>query len=224
MLVGCGDPLVDGSYPGEPLMTLEGSVYFVGTSAFFGDDPAELRIAVFWAGGEVGEGEQQVAVDASFPAEYTLDLLKRPPASAHLEMPWARGARVAVGTPVLYYDVDEDGRWSEADTLAGGNSGLGVLHVDDAVPADLAVEAGYQRASTNSPLCDTTTGGPLAPPATASTPLFVQTPWSVFTDWDCDGELYEWQDLCPSDLDAFCDPELGGSFRGLLGWCIDQAC
>ena len=206
-------------------MTLEGSVYFVLSGGVFDEERDELRIAIFWSGGSVGEGEQAVATRASFPADYTLDLLKPPPEAAIIDMPWARGARVAVGTPVLYIDVDGDERWSAVDTLAGGNSALGVVHVDDDAPADLGLATGYQRASTGSPLCDATSGSPLSPPDSPSTPLYTSTPWNVFTDWDCDGELHEWQHLCPSEseLAGFC--ELGGTGgSGLLTWCVEQVC
>ena len=124
-LLGCGDPLVDGRYRGEPLMVVEGDVLFL-------DEPpdelpaAELRVAVFWSAAgalqddtieAVDSIQEQVVTTGSFPARYQMYIYTPPPESLLEEVPGAEGQQAVIGMVLLYLDVDGNQRWSGAEAF-----------------------------------------------------------------------------------------------------------
>jgi len=208
VLGGCG-PLADGAYLGEPLFTLRGNV-LTGDGLDYGDE--DLRVSVFWAGDDHTTEERNVALTTSFPARYELSIYAYPPDEAMLDAPWSGGA-YAVGLPLLYLDEDGDGRWSEdTDPLVGGASEEVVLFAEDpGDEVDEEVHEGFQRMYTEGQqvACNGETEvGDLWPAEESGTDLIIGEWWLELVDWDCDDDLFEWDDLCPDGDD-------------LLEWCLE---
>ncbi|MCB9738719.1 MAG: hypothetical protein H6747_05580 [Deltaproteobacteria bacterium] len=212
--VGCSDALVDGDWPGEALLTLEGAVQQKPEKA--GEDASTpsgtLRMALLWSqiGGSSGPQQPlataaaQTLSTAVFPARYRLDLYA-PPAADALGDASVHG-QVAVGTVVVYVDADGDGAFDAAvDSLIGGGVGRLLLY-SPAGAEDVhfgAVPAGYSRMRVAgmtktggaAPTCEP--GGP--PPAVevdpdAELPVVIdaQMPDGVLLDLNCDGNPREW--------------------------------
>jgi len=216
LATGCG-PLADGSYPGEVLFTLSGNVMTGDGLDYFEED---LRVSVFWAGDEQTTEERNVVLSTSFPARYELEIYAYPPDSAMIEAPWSQG-QYAVGMPLLYLDRDGDGRWSgEEEPLVGGADEEVVLFAEEAGDeVDDQVHQGFQRmyAEGARVACDGSEAGveELWPSEEADTNLIVGEWWLELVDWDCDEDLFEWDDLCPTgeDLRLWCE-EIADELEG----------
>ena len=204
---GCGS-LADGSYLGEPLFTLSGSVM---TSDGLGVDEEDLRVSIFWAGDEQTVEETATVLTTSFPARYELSIYAYPPDRALIEAPWSDGA-YAVGMPLLYLDRNGDGRWSGDDEpMVGGAEEEVVLYAEsEDDDLDEEVQQGFQRmyAEGARVACDGSEAGveDLWPSDASETNLVVGEWWLSLVDWDCDEDLFEWDDLCPEgpELEDWC--------------------
>jgi len=206
LAVACG-PLADGSYLGEPLFTLSGNVV---TSDGGDYQDADLRVSVFWAGDDATTEEHNVVLTTEFPARYELQLFAYPPASAMLDAPWSDG-NYAVGMPLLYLDDDGDGRWSgEGEPLVGGSAEEVVLFAQEGGELDVEVRKGFQRMYTEGAgvACGGSEVGDLWPAERSDTDLVIGEWWLELVDWDCDEDLFEWDDLCPTGDD-------------LIDWCLE---
>jgi hypothetical protein len=111
-LVGCGDPVADGRYPGEPLFVLEGRIEGdAGTSSIRAPYLGVVWFAPTW---EWDELRPQVATslvpvrDTSFPGDFRLELFDPPPV---FEGETIVGGQMVIGTVVALDDVDGNGRF-----------------------------------------------------------------------------------------------------------------
>lgn len=129
----CGDPLVTGTYRGEPLVELEGRLLIRSAAS----TPETLNVALFWMSPssfvKQGEGSLQPLDLAEQPVlsrgltltRYQLKLYRPPPQEAIQRH--EGGARLGLGLLLLYDDADRDGRWGESRELLVGGAGQYVL-------------------------------------------------------------------------------------------------
>jgi hypothetical protein len=217
LLVGCSDGLVDGSWPGESLLTLQGPVVMRqgapnpdGGAGGEQSQPGTLKMAVLWSQWTGGAGPKvpvatvtaQSVTTSEFPARYRLELVAPPDAD---QLGEADGSgRIGVGTVVVYVDRDGDGAYdASVDSLVGGAAGRLLLYSPSgAIDSRLgAVAAGYQRLRLPK---DAVCGGPGKPPPlvpdfSAEMPIEVNTslPDGALVDLNCDGGGGEWGKACP---------------------------
>lgn len=147
----CGDPLVDGDYPGVPLLELEGTITFTSIEEIQ-DARGQLHLALFWlaeqssvAPGEaVTELADQLVSISGLPGTYALRMYVPPPASVRRELPGIAG-ELAIASILLYVDVDEDGAWTPGiDWLVGGSrSDVVVWAAAELEVGEVTLEPGY---------------------------------------------------------------------------------
>lgn len=142
VLAGCGDPLVDARYQGEPLLEVSGSVLSDFTPEELALTDGPLAVTLDWA--ELDEAETPpkvaVAITTNFPARYTLRIYEPPPKNAYFDAPWSDGAKVAIATPILFMDEDRDGVWdADSEQVVGGAHDIVLLHTKSPLRID-AVE------------------------------------------------------------------------------------
>lgn len=104
---GCGDPLADGTYQGDPLATVSGSILLQTTAA----PTHDLGVIVGWRVERSPTdtwSSQPVSPSGGFPASYRLDLLTPPPAEA-LNTDQSSGQQLGFAFVVLYEDVNGNG-------------------------------------------------------------------------------------------------------------------
>jgi len=220
---GCGDALVDANYKGEALLTLNGSVYIQSEDEYVSWPEGALRIALFWAHGDGMEPspqyEQAVDTTTSFPAQYTLTIYEPPPEDVLFSTPWTGETLTAVGTPLLYIDENMNEQWDrDFEPMIGGSFEIVAVYSTDDVYLDepnYRLHEGFQRMWSNVNFCGIEDPGAIEMFPVESYPvdLWVGPFWDYLSDWDCDGGLDEWEDVCPLEdyeMDAFCeDLELG---------------
>lgn len=116
-ILGCGDGVVSGDYPGEPLFHVSGTLALDESVLRLGRD---YGVTVAWAGGEVVD-TPKAFIDTTFPAFYELDLYYPPPddTPAILEID---GVRVRGAAIFLYEDLDGDDVWNSDDEPFVGTS------------------------------------------------------------------------------------------------------
>jgi len=117
LLVACGDPLADGAYLGEPLVTLRGrTVGDAGTSSI-----SHPYIAIVWFNieSEVPRTIQMLAPIEAVPlsSDFTLRLWDAPPRQALGAL--CDGTVFTIGFAIAVDDVDDDGKVS-IDIETGG--------------------------------------------------------------------------------------------------------
>lgn len=214
LLLSCGDASVDGTYRGEPLLTLEGSV-LVDSGDASDDELATalgtLRVALFWSrhagqqtdGPAVSVVEQQVLTSAAFPAQYALSIFRPPPEPVLVDSPDGRG-RYAVALVLAYVDSDDDGRWSPGiDRLVGGAREAAVLYTPDGASSAYFGEraAGFHRVrvQAGSDPCFAAPHATLHSDGEPTLTLRLEptNPATALLDIDCDGHHREW-DVCPA--------------------------
>lgn len=203
--IGCGDPLVDGSYPGESLFSVISTVkvHLVDEAQQVQGD---LRVAMFWMVGPSGHDDpdshldipEQAVLISRLPGYYGFNLYEAPPESVMID---DGDGRYAIGTLLLYLDAGRDGVWDRKDdwligavpesaylfTRDGASlDGLGefapgyhVLHVDRADPKTKC-EDGVVALSRSD----------------EGQELVVDFLDQVLVDPNCDDDASEW-DLCP---------------------------
>jgi hypothetical protein len=220
LLVACGDGVVDADYRGVPLLVMAGQVM---VEEELPEIEAEVRVAILWSS-QGGDGAQQGAsVTTDFPAQYTLSLYTPPPDEVLYQAEHAPD-QAAIGIPVVYEDLDDDGRHDRGeDPVIGGAEEALVfwfpqdvelerphLPVDTgqgppddtgeaderehAEPYEGVLEAGYHVML---PLQDLCLGGPMAvtPLDPGQVDLSVGEVEDFLRDADCDGRKDEWGEL-----------------------------
>jgi hypothetical protein len=208
--VACGDPLVDASYQGEPLMVLAGQVLLEDALPAL---EGQVRVALFWSSqGEHGQQhEQQVAISTSFPSRYELTLYTPPPDEVLYQPPHVPSP-VGIALPMLYEDVDGDGVYSSgSEQVLGGSQDVLVLFNadflehrppeddDDPPPADTGtlpgpLEPGYHAVRQLEDSCDHD-DLVLIEVDPENVAMAIGELWGVQFDMDCDGDHDEWGDL-----------------------------
>jgi hypothetical protein len=158
---GCGDPLADLSYRGDPLAVIQGHILLADPSQV-PENP--LGVLLGWRVERTPTDtwrQQNVDPSAGFPARYRLDLLTPPPDDA-LGVDPETGGRLGFAAVVLYEDVnhtgepefdhqDSKGLPTGPDVFRGGGELIFLCYAGDFFPATSrvggalggAVESGY---------------------------------------------------------------------------------
>jgi hypothetical protein len=119
LLAGCGDPLVDGDYRGEPLIRLAGRIEGDAKTSSI----QSPYLGIIWVIYDFSSGDETGRVvtslvpvpDAKFPGTFELALFDPPPPEAFNEL---FGVRYAMGAIVALDDVDGDRRFT-VDPVTG---------------------------------------------------------------------------------------------------------
>ena len=203
-LAGCGEPLVDGEYPGEAILQVVSSVEIIELEEI-ADAEGDLRVAMFWrsepsADQRVTEIPEQQVLISKLPGYYGFNLYATPPEEVMVD---GFGGRYAVGSLMLYVDDDEDGSFEPGeDWLVGGVANRVYLFSRErlSIPEIGDVEPGYHGVTverdedSGSTLCE---DGELPPlPGNVDVPLIVDLLDRVIIDTDCDQRAEEWG-ICP---------------------------
>jgi hypothetical protein len=206
--LGCGEPAVDGRWPGEALFTMGGTVRLAPSPEAMGSDAPSgtLRLGVFWAptkGNALALDdavEQEVSAAGTFPARFEIRLYS-PPADALLH-PVADGEGLVARALVLaYLDQDGDRAWDrDVEPLVGGATDRVLVYTPDGLESPLlgTLAPGFHSLRVG----DTCAGsGSPDDQADANNVELVVTmafPASALLDLDCDGKPDEWTAVCPS--------------------------
>jgi len=247
LLTGCGDGLVGADYRGEVLAEMSGYVHVQywnpNLPPVWEEEASRLRIAMFWGGpgGGIHE-EQQVQAETEFPAKYTLKFYSPPPAESFQEAEGLVG-RVAIGMPMLYIDLNDDGSWDhQKEPLVGSPYDTVMVYSEDGFEAyeegrkiewidgepvreftPVSMSPGFHLMNGYVDLCQTALW-PMAELREKRVDIVVDTFWDDLIDYDCDGALDEWMTVaCPEDMSDLCeDPEAlaeGSWEEGCLELC-----
>lgn len=194
-LAGCGDVLADGDYPGEPLLVVTGQVLVEDSIP----DDVSPSVALFWTeAGADNRSETAVEVTTRFPSFYELRVYQPPDDADFFEDP--RGDHLALAVVLLYDDADGDGQLGAApDAVIGAAEESHVVWFTEPPGAAPDTPTGAYTVAHGVPTC---AGGP--PPDTGGPPeagvgeadLVVADVCTLLPDWNCDGRLEEWRDLC----------------------------
>ena len=200
-LLGCGDPLQDATYRGEPLLTMEGEILL---KRALGDDADLLRVSILWTfQAEETTDSSDLSIETAFPSRYTLDLFLPPPDEVFTTSLDGQ-SRFAAGYPLLYLDEDGDGSWDiGAEKVLGGTAGTYILYTADGffnLDGEELFAPGY--AGTEIAPCDTQGPARLAPSEVTEVNLDISPEFlDARRDLNCDGELEEWAALCQAGCD-----------------------
>lgn len=125
-VIGCGDPLVDGRYEGEPLFTLSGQV----EALLAPKTTAPTRIGVLWVNfarnGDIALFQEAQAESGAPPFGFRLQLFA-PPTQESLNV-FGENAVVGMGFISAFEDVNNDGLYDE-DEGRNFQRGAAVNHV-----------------------------------------------------------------------------------------------
>jgi hypothetical protein len=118
VLAACGDPLADGDFVGEPMVNVQAIVCGAQSDRI---SPLNPHLGIGWKSYD-NPGWSLDDVTAvhtpSFPAIVDVELFDPPLSHAPLVLPTERRLVEAdVGCPVMFDDLDYDGRFGEADVL-----------------------------------------------------------------------------------------------------------
>lgn len=211
LFAGCGDALVDGSYPGEALFTISGWVNITTAPENISKDPdgGALRVAVFWAPAKDATQynlpaavEQTVGADGTFPARFKLSLFE-PPSDAVLRSESDGSGQFAVALIVAYLDSNGNHRWDQgSENLIGGAEQRVLMYTPHGVTGALfgALPAGFHRVIPTSG-CDVVATGvryEADPEADLDLAVSGDFPSDIVFDFDCDGKVDEWTGVCPT--------------------------
>ncbi len=150
-IAGCGS-LADPEDPPIELAALDGTLNNTSGVVTSGD----LQVAVIWFGGTAETSAeynvaQKVTVEAKFPASFSLSMTEAPPEDSMNDgvsdddMSWPAGARYAIGTVVVYEDVNGNGQLDLiptgatelTDKFVAGDERLIVVYVEGGLPTAL---------------------------------------------------------------------------------------
>ena len=146
-LVGCGDPVAESGFRGEPRFSFTGEVATVNSETTFAHP---LRAAVFWSvdgstslSGELVE-HASISVAVRFPGLFEINVFEAPPTIAWRDP----AAAFRVGLVLVYEDVSGDGLYQPAE-LRGGARNLSLFFVERPVaaadsPSGVAMATGYR--------------------------------------------------------------------------------
>lgn len=194
-LWGCGDVLAGGDYAGEPLLVVSGQVLVEDAIP----DGVAPEVALFWTeAGTANRAETAVATTTRFPSFYELRVYQPPASDDFFDDP--RGTRLALAVVLLYDDADGDGQLGPApDEVIGAAEGAHVLWFVEPPGEVPDTPTGAYIVAHGLPTCE---GGEPDPgaesPGTGSgeADLVVGDPCTLLPDWNCNGDLEEWSDLC----------------------------
>jgi len=229
-LGACGDPIVPGSYRGEPLHVITGWVQLtVPPETLLGsaEDPDELRVAVLWSQTKgssfelEGAVEQDVVTTGTFPARFTITLYEPPAPDVLRAVPdQATGGTgtMAIAAVVAYVDADRDEVWDRgAEPLVGGADERLFLYTPDGIASAVLGTWGpgfHTLVPTRA--CDTALGGgAVRYDADTGTTIDLEVdgafPISALFDVDCDPSTFDWGGTCPplDDVRETCRDDVG---------------
>lgn len=218
--IACGDPLVDGSYPGQPILEAAGGVEIRELSELAMAD-GRLRVALFWVRSEGWEdvdpslgvldiAEQSVQI-ANLPGVYGFRVYDPAPAEVMVDAAALGGTgHFALASMLVYVDAADDRHFDHGDdwivgaidgqvfafTREGAEiPGLGTLE-PGYTALDTVREDGWFRCSDGT--IDLTLGE-------VGTPLVIDFLFSVLVDPNCDQMATEYA-ICPApaNLDEHC--------------------
>ena len=139
LLTACGGPFVDGDYQGEPLLTVQGSIFLGQGQLEAARDIVRVQTALFWVNPADPELEdlqvldqQQVQASADLPTRYRIDVFRVPTGIARTPIGGA-GDSYSVAAIVLFDDKDRDGTKDRNEDLIGGSGSHVVLHTTTGV-------------------------------------------------------------------------------------------
>lgn len=157
-LFGCGDPLVDSKYRGEPILRLVGRI-----AALRGDGvppDAEALVSMFWNRDLSSRPptlveQQSVSTNVQFPNEFEV-LVFDPPTEDHA---LTMDSRLAVGFLLVYADLDGDRAFGAADRIVGGNANKALIWALEDVTAEEApfaeaIPSGFSLVDFTNMACD----------------------------------------------------------------------
>ncbi len=167
LLVGCGDPAVDGAYEGQARFELGGLVCAIGNM-----DSPSTAMGIVWTTLAADAtplariaGEAQ-GIDASvLPADFQLSLFDLPPGAATTRLRTDAGVvDLAIGIPVLFDDLDADGTFAlSREPVLGVSRGQVILHrgspaAIDATEVTLALDSLRSEWAIGKAVCDDVVG------------------------------------------------------------------
>lgn len=150
--LACGDTLVDASYSGTPLFSLQGVVG--GRSDAISGPDTLVTTAMFWSPqGLMARGYDELveqwgtASAAPAPRPYVMNVFDVP-GSEHLATA-PSGARYAMGRVVAYLDTNRNGRHEPSEVIVGSSQGFAVFYAPQALtaadsPTGRPLAAGWQ--------------------------------------------------------------------------------
>lgn len=231
LLVACGDPLADGSYRGEPMLTLAGTISMADPEVQASlDGGAPVRLAVFWASNPttmatpsdtVSGVEQRVEVSQASVLRYSVTIFTPPPNTV-LKRPLLGSGTAAFGQVIAYADDNGSRRWEPGlDQLLGGIPNVVLAYTPSGASGAMfptALDAGYHvlEASDCSSELGVRTLLPTADGLQHQLVLVRHDVPSMYVDLNCDGTGNEWlPSNCPppDELEVICgsglDPSTG---------------
>lgn len=215
--LGCDGALVEGSYHGEPLLTVSGEVRLVGKSTSGGEEPdgfpaGTLKLAVVWLGPRSESStelvltviDQRITLVPVFPARYSLALYSPPPPTASLGA--GTSGTYAVAVLAAYVDANGNGRFDrDVDRLIGGATGQRViLYTASGLQAswlDRSLAPGYHRLIVGGgQSCKKWghVGMQVDPLDETEIKIFAEPPADLFPDVDCDSQGGDFVAGCPT--------------------------
>ena len=137
LALGCGDPLVDAGYRGEPLAQLQGEVSWAGDGT--APDAGLVRAALFFAPdlqtvdpAAWTEARGTSAPVHGIPSAFDLDIFAFPAAALDVR---DAGAAYAVGRLLVYTDANANGHYDPDEPLLGIEPPAAWLYAPEAVDA-----------------------------------------------------------------------------------------
>ncbi|MEL6347496.1 MAG: hypothetical protein AAFV53_30580 [Myxococcota bacterium] len=206
-IFGCLDGAIDETYPGVELGALSGNVLLEKELK----NTSDLKITLFWQrlGAQGQATQRELRAETEWPATYEMVFYQPPPEDAYISTP--TGDAVAYAYPMLYLDLDGDGRW-EREPVVGGTREVFVQHSPDTLlsPSGTVVfDPGYNAIVAAE--CGQEGRPPLPAPGPADAAvLVIRDEFEQFLpDFNCDGELLEWEGLCAGGCDEDGPPQDG---------------
>lgn len=143
-LLGCGDPLVEGDYRGQPLIEISGTIRVEDslTSA----QAAAVRVGLLWVGAAQQGDLTQGRSESSFPARYSMKVFARPPTRAMRTLP-DRGGLQGTARIVLYIDENGDDQLDSLERIVGAAPNQVLAYFTSSEPTTLvrgSLRTGYQ--------------------------------------------------------------------------------
>ncbi len=239
LATSCDASLVDGSYLGEPLLTVSGEVRMIEKSP---DAPSlfpagTLRLAVLWLGPKGTQADtllmvttqQTFSLVAVFPARYELAVHNPPPDVALLHE--ADGV-YALAVIAAYVDANENGVFDrDTDKLVGGATGQrAIAFAPNGLQAPwlaAPLPPGYSRVLVQGAVgqsCKKYGHVPLAVDSATNTELkvFAQVPSNLFPITECDSTQSGFTAACPSPNKVAIDCAKGKADPFICANCPSQ--
>ncbi len=189
-LAGCGDPLVDAEYRGEPILRLIGRVSALRGDAGTSND--EALVSLFW-NTDLGVDppalveQQSISTNLQFPNEFEV-LVFEPPTEQHLLQD---DARLAVGFLLVYSDRDGDRAFGPQDDIVGGNVNKALMWATEDVagadaPFGADIPAGFSLLRVGEMQCEASMNSARASMRHSTTVRMCTSNDSCPADFSCD--------------------------------------